>query len=204
MQGLRAAFSRCTQPRRGRQLDAVGAELGQEAGPKARRVQRPQQPGAVPGAVLGRTGDEEVLEGDDVSFIAADLRDLCDATRAVDESPDVDEEVEAAGDLLADGLDGSSTPAISTSISSRCKASRAEFAWIVVSEPSWPVFIACNMSSDSAPRTSPTMIRSGRMRRALRTRSRIWSRPRPRRWAAVTRARRRVAAAAAARRRPRR
>ena len=31
----------------------------------------------------------------------------------------------------------------------------------MVSDPSWPVFIAWSMSSDSAPRTSPTMIRSG-------------------------------------------
>ena len=34
-------------------------------------------------------------------------------------------------------------------------------AWIVVIEPSWPVFIAWSMSNASAPRTSPTMIRSG-------------------------------------------
>ncbi len=50
---------------------------------------------------------------------------------------------------------------------------------MVVSEPSWPVFIAWSMSSVSAPRTSPTMIRSGRMRRALRTRSRIVISPLP-------------------------
>ena len=40
-------------------------------------------------------------------------------------------------------------------------------------EPSWPVFMAWSMSSASPPRHSPTMMRSGRMRRALRTRSRI-------------------------------
>ena len=39
----------------------------------------------------------------------------------------------------------------------------------MLSEPSWPVFIAWSMSSASAPRTSPTMIRSGRMRNALRS-----------------------------------
>src|SRR2546430_8105891 len=32
---------------------------------------------------------------------------------------------------------------------------------MVVSEPSWPVFIACSMSSASPPRASPTMMRSG-------------------------------------------
>ena len=52
-------------------------------------------------------------------------------------------------------------------------ASRGLLAWTVVSEPSWPVFMACNMSSASSPRTSPTMMRSGRIRRALITRSRM-------------------------------
>jgi hypothetical protein len=46
-------------------------------------------------------------------------------------------------------------------------------------DPSWPVFIACNMSSAAASRTSPTTMRSGRMRRALRTRSRMRTSPRP-------------------------
>ena len=45
------------------------------------------------------------------------------------------------------------------------------------SEPSWPVFIAWSMSSASAPRTSPTMMRSGRMRSELRTRSRMVTSP---------------------------
>ena len=48
---------------------------------------------------------------------------------------------------------------------------------MVESEPSWPVFMAWSMSSASEPRTSPTMMRSGRMRRALRTRSRIVTSP---------------------------
>ena len=43
----------------------------------------------------------------------------------------------------------------------------------MVIEPSWPVFMACSMSSAAPSRTSPTMIRSGRIRSALRTRSRI-------------------------------
>ena len=50
-------------------------------------------------------------------------------------------------------------------------ASRGVLAWIVVSEPSWPVFMACSMSRASGPRHSPMMIRSGRMRKAFRTRS---------------------------------
>ena len=56
--------------------------------------------------------------------------------------------------------------------SSRVSASRGELAWMVVIEPSCPVFIACSMSSTSAPRTSPMMMRSGRMRRLLRNKSR--------------------------------
>ncbi len=40
-------------------------------------------------------------------------------------------------------------------------------------EPSWPVFIACSRSKASGPRTSPTMIRSGRIRRQFLTRSRM-------------------------------
>ena len=52
-------------------------------------------------------------------------------------------------------------------VSIRVSASRAVFACTVVSDPSWPVFIACSMSSASSPRTSPTTMRSGRIRRAL-------------------------------------
>src|SRR5262249_2210980 len=73
---------------------------------------------------------------------------------------------------------GSSTPAVSTSVSRRDNASRGEFAWIVVSEPSWPVFIAWSMSRVSGPRASPTMIRSGRMRREVRTSARMRTPPR--------------------------
>ena len=46
-------------------------------------------------------------------------------------------------------------------------------------EPSCPVFIAWSMSSASPPRTSPTTIRSGRMRSAFRTRARSVTSPRP-------------------------
>lgn len=52
-------------------------------------------------------------------------------------------------------------------------------ACAVESEPSCPVFMACNMSRASAPRTSPTMMRSGRMRRALRSSSRTDTAPLP-------------------------
>ena len=74
---------------------------------------------------------------------------------------------------------GRSKPAMPTIISSRLRASRGVLAWIVVRLPSWPVFIAWSMSRASAPRHSPTMIRSGRIRRALRTRSRVVTSPSP-------------------------
>ena len=61
----------------------------------------------------------------------------------------------------------------------RESVSRGEFEWTVVNEPSWPVFMAWSMSRASPPRTSPTTMRSGRIRRALRTRSRIFTSPRP-------------------------
>ena len=78
-----------------------------------------------------------------------------------------------------------------------------EFACAVDSEPSCPVFMACSMSSASPPRTSPTMIRSGRMRSALRTRSRTVTSPRPSTLAGGPPGRRRAAWPGGARRRPR-
>ena len=82
---------------------------------------------------------------------------------------------------------GRSKPAISTIVSRRLSASRAALACTVVIEPSWPVFMAWSMSSASAARHSPTMMRSGRMRRAFFTRSRIAPCPCPRRSAAGSR-----------------
>ncbi|MNM80134.1 hypothetical protein D3C81_920850 [compost metagenome] len=70
-------------------------------------------------------------------------------------------------------------PDIITITSRRDSVSRGLLACAVVNEPSWPVFIACSMSSASPPRHSPTTMRSGRMRRAFFTRSRmvIWPLP---------------------------
>ena len=68
---------------------------------------------------------------------------------------------------------------IVASVSRRWIASSGELACTVTSEPSWPVLSAWSMSSVSAPRTSPTMMRSGRMRSELRTRSRIETSPLP-------------------------
>ena len=72
---------------------------------------------------------------------------------------------------------GRSKPAMPTIISRRLMASRVSLAWMVVMLPSWPVFIAWSMSSVSGPRHSPTMIRSGRIRSAFLTRSRVVTSP---------------------------
>ena len=66
--------------------------------------------------------------------------------------------------------------------SSRESASGGELACSVPIDPSWPVFIACSRSNASGPRTSPTMIRSGRMRRQFLTRSRMVISPSPSRF----------------------
>ena len=64
-------------------------------------------------------------------------------------------------------------------VSTRESTSRGLLACTVQIEPSWPVFIACSMSRAAASRISPTTIRSGRIRSALRTRSRIFTSPLP-------------------------
>jgi hypothetical protein len=66
-----------------------------------------------------------------------------------------------------------------TITSSREMASRGVLACTVVSDPSWPVFMACSMSSASSPRTSPQMMRSGRIRRLLINSSRCFTAPVP-------------------------
>ena len=72
--------------------------------------------------------------------------------------------------------EGSEKPPIVIIDSRRDSASRGVLACSVPIEPSWPVFIACSRSKASGPRTSPTMMRSGRIRRQFLTRSRmvIW------------------------------
>src|SRR5688572_5884878 len=66
-------------------------------------------------------------------------------------------------------LSGRFVEPIAIIVSTRVSASRGVFACTVVSEPSWPVFMAWSMSSASSPRTSPITMRSGRIRRAFTT-----------------------------------
>src|SRR5713101_2948561 len=74
---------------------------------------------------------------------------------------------------------GMSIDAIITIVSRRDRASLAELEWIVDMLPSCPVFMAWSMSRASAPRTSPTRMRSGRIRRLLRSSCRMVSSPLP-------------------------
>lgn len=74
---------------------------------------------------------------------------------------------------------GSPAAPWSTIVSRRLSISAVELACPVDSEPSCPVFMACNISSASAPRTSPTTIRSGRIRSADLIRSLMLMAPLP-------------------------
>ncbi|GJE69409.1 hypothetical protein CHKEEEPN_0937 [Methylorubrum podarium] len=78
--------------------------------------------------------------------------------------------------------EGSEKPPMVIIDSIRARHSRGELACSVPIEPSWPVFIACSRSKASGPRTSPTMMRSGRMRRQFLTRSRMVTCPWPSRF----------------------
>ena len=73
---------------------------------------------------------------------------------------------------------GRSTPAVSNKVSRRDSV-MGEFAWIVVREPFVARVHRLEHVQVSAPRTSPTMIRSGRMRSAFRTSSRMRTSPWP-------------------------
>src|SRR5262249_29747230 len=104
--GTRApSFSFGVQPRLVSELDTVRAELEQELWTQGRRAQgleelpRPRPP------LLGRPRAEEVLQRDDVPFHPGDLRDVRDAARAVDEAREMNQQVEAARNLLAHSLD---------------------------------------------------------------------------------------------------
>ena len=91
---------------------------------------------------------------------------------------EVDDRVDAAADEAADDVE----PGTRRGQGHRLQAGRDLLglpAWSVVRRPRWPVLAAWSMSSTSRPRTSPTIMRSGRMRRALRTSSRSGTSPRP-------------------------
>ena len=64
-------------------------------------------------------------------------------------------------------------------VSRRRSASRGVLACTVVMEPSCPVFMAVSMSMTSAPRTSPTMTRSGLILKQFLTKSRWLTSPLP-------------------------
>lgn len=75
--------------------------------------------------------------------------------------------------------EGESILAIIAIVSCRATASRGDLALMVEVESSCPMFTAYNISSALPPRLSPTAMRSGRMRKQLRIRSRILTSPLP-------------------------
>jgi len=85
----------------------------------------------------------------------------------------LDDQVQGAGHLVTDGPDGQRDAGHEHHRLQPRELSRGALAWTVVKDPSWPVFMACNMSRAAPSRTSPTTMRSGRIRRAFMTRSRI-------------------------------
>ena len=141
-----------------------------------RRATRVGAPRATQRAGLAR----EQLADAELVVAGDDLGDRLDAAGAVEVAGDVHDAVEGGADLTAARrASGRPTSARSTSVSRRERASSVLLAWTVESEPSWPVFSAWSMSSASPPRTSPTTMRSGRIRSAVRTRSRTETAPAP-------------------------
>src|SRR5262249_46243810 len=130
--------------------------------------------------------EEDVLQGDDVTLHALDLGDVGDPPGAVPEPAEVHDEVDGRGHLLTDGPDrqvgaGHQPQRLEAARGGprRARVSRGLFEWTVVSDPSWPVFMAWSMSRASPERHSPTTTRSGRMRRQFFTRSRMVTSPLP-------------------------
>ena len=93
--------------------------------------------------------------------------------RAIGEPAHLHHDVDRARDLLphAPSRGGRGSPWRSWSRGGSARRAGCSRG-CVVSEPSWPVFIAWSMSTASPPRHSPMMIRSGRMRSAFTSSSR--------------------------------
>ena len=140
---------------------------------------------ASPARCAGRTAADRVVLRDGVqpvvlASLGGQRGDLDDPPGAVGVPGQLDDQVDGAVDLVPDAPRTESPRRSSRPASPAATARRtALLACTVASEPSWPVFMACSMSRASPPRTSPTMIRSGRIRSELRTRSRMVIAPLP-------------------------
>jgi len=152
-------------------FEAMLRGLGNEIWPQSARLKGAlDNPIAALALELER---KDVAGADDLAFHATDFTDPFDTPDAITHPLDLNHKIDGAGDLRArSALNGRLALAIKIIFSSRNRASRGLLAWIVDIDPSWPVFIAWSMSKASLPLTSPTMIRSGRIRSALRTSSR--------------------------------
>ena len=113
--------------------------------------------------------NKNILQGDRVPFHSCYLSNIGYFSCAIFEAFLVNNKVNGSGHLLPYSPDRQIHPCHEHHSFQAKKHIRGLLACPVVMEPSCPVFIACNMSSASPPRTSPTTILSGRIRRALIT-----------------------------------
>jgi len=96
---------------------------------------------------MPRLRRQDVLHGDDIAFHAGDLRETDDFAGTVAEAADLNDHINRRSNLPANGVVGNAQLDMATMVSKRLRASRGVFAWMVVIEPSWPVFMACSMSA---------------------------------------------------------
>jgi hypothetical protein len=123
--------------------------------------------------------DEDIRDLDDIAFHPARQRDdLAHPAYAIAVQDDVHHDVNTAGDVGTTNDELTLSPASKGSVHILVTASRALLAWIV-HIPGRPELSAISRSRLSAWRTSPTMIRDGRIRRASLTRRRSGISPVP-------------------------
>ena len=135
-----------------RELDAVRRQLVEELRLDARREQRAEQAVARVRGLLGVL--DRLREKMSCIVTTSDSIRSTSVMCVMRREPSTRRETwtirsNAADDCSRMARSGRSTPAVSTSVSTRLMASRGVFAWIVVSEPSWPVFMAWSMSTVS-------------------------------------------------------
>src|SRR5262249_38160907 len=128
--------------------------------------------------------DEDVLQDHLVALQALDLGDVGNLAAPVLQAGLLRHPGGGGGDLAPAGPDrppGARPPA--HRLPARGPVPRGVLECSVLRPPSWPVFMACSMSSASPLRTSPMTIRSGRIRSEFLTRVRMEISPFPSRLA---------------------
>ena len=155
------------QPERGGQRRQSGrGERGRHAH-AARPVGQRGSPG--PGPRDRRPGTRPRCASRPVRRVARrGHRDLAQQPPAVQVAAEVDDRVDAGQRTGCAPPRGRARRPGPAPRSGRARRA-AELAWRVPQPPSWPVLRAASSSTTSAPRTSPTTSRSGRIRSACRT-----------------------------------